>query len=137
MGFLDKLRGRDDSTPQPDDDPDAVSGAGAGDDLDGIDAVEEIGIRRLTADEEATLESVRAGYAAHGIDPADLEQHHRRLRPRPRRPRRRRLRQRWSSCSAPRSATTWWPPAATGGWSAPTRSAPTWPWSPHAAACRW
>ena len=72
MGFLDRLRGRDDSTPQPDDDPDAVSGAGAGDDLDGIDAVEEIGTRRLTADEEAALESVRAGYAAHGIDPADL-----------------------------------------------------------------
>ena len=72
MGFLDKLRGRDDSTPQPDDDPDAVSGAGAGDDLDGIDAVEEIGIRRLTADEEAALEAVRAGYAANGIDPADL-----------------------------------------------------------------
>ena len=73
MGFLDKLRGRDDSAPEPDDDPDAVSGAGAGDDLDGIDAVEEIGIRRLTADEEATLEAVRAGYAAHGIDPADLD----------------------------------------------------------------
>ncbi len=73
MGFLDKLRGRDDSAPQPDDDPDAVSGAGDGDDLDGIDAVEEIGIRRLTADEEATLEAARAGYAAHGIDPADLD----------------------------------------------------------------
>jgi hypothetical protein len=73
MGFLDKLRGRDDSTPQPDDDPDAVSGAGGGDDLDGIDAVEEIGIRRLTADEEATLEAARAGYAAHRIDPADLD----------------------------------------------------------------
>ncbi len=73
MGFLDKLRGRDDSTPQPDDDPDAVSGAGAGDDLDGIDAVEEIGIRWLTADEEARLAAVRAGYAAHGIDPADLD----------------------------------------------------------------
>jgi Domain of unknown function (DUF3806) len=73
MGFLDKLRGRDDgSAPAPDDDPDAVSGAGAGD-LDGIAAVDEIGIRRLTADEEATLEAARAGYAAHGIDPADLD----------------------------------------------------------------
>jgi len=74
MGFLDKLRGRDDGpAPTPDDDPDAVSGAGAGHELDGIDAVEEIGIRRLTADEEATLEGARAGYAAHGIDPADLD----------------------------------------------------------------
>ena len=74
MGFLDKLRGRDDGPgPTPDDDPDAVSGAGAGHELDGIDAVEEIGIRRLTADEEATLEGARAGYAAHGIDPADLD----------------------------------------------------------------
>jgi Domain of unknown function (DUF3806) len=73
MGFLDKLRGRDDSTPQPDDDPDAVSGAGAGDDLDGITAVEEIGTRRLTADEEARLDAARANYAAHGIDPADLD----------------------------------------------------------------
>jgi len=73
MGFLDKLRGRDDSTPQPDDDPDAVSGAGDGDELDGINAVEEIGIRRPSADEEATLEAARAGYAEHGIDPADLD----------------------------------------------------------------
>ena len=74
MGFLDKLRGRDDGpAPTPDDDPDAVSGAGAGHELDGIDAVEEIGIRRLTADEEAMLEGARAGYAAHGIDPADLD----------------------------------------------------------------
>jgi hypothetical protein len=74
MGFLDKLRGRGDgSAPTPHDDPDAVSGAGADDDLDGIAAVEEIGIRRLTADEEATLEAARAGYAAHGIDPADLD----------------------------------------------------------------
>jgi hypothetical protein len=75
MGFLDKLRGRDDEPARPDDDPDAVSGGGSGgdDELDGIYAVEEIGIRRLTPDEEAALEAVRAGYAAHGIDPADLD----------------------------------------------------------------
>ncbi|MFL6171121.1 MAG: hypothetical protein ACJ711_15715, partial [Ornithinibacter sp.] len=74
MGFLDKLRGRDDSpTPTPDDDPDAVSGAGAGDASNGIDAVEEIGTRRLTAEEEAALETARTGYAGHGIDPADLD----------------------------------------------------------------
>ena len=75
MGFLDKLRGRDDGPDRPDDDPDAVSGTsgGADDDLDGIYAVEEVGTRRLTADEEAALEAVRAGYATHGIDPADLD----------------------------------------------------------------
>jgi hypothetical protein len=74
MGFLDKLRGRDDGPDRPDDDPDAVSGVGgADDDLDGIYAVEEVGTRRLTADEEGALQSVRAGYAAHGIDPADLD----------------------------------------------------------------
>ncbi|HET7821134.1 MAG TPA: hypothetical protein VFL10_06375 [Ornithinibacter sp.] len=73
MGFLDKLRGRDDGPDRPDDDPDAVSGTGADEDLDGIYAVEEVGTRRLTADEEGALESVRAGYAAHGIDPADLD----------------------------------------------------------------
>ena len=73
MGFLDKMRGRDDEPPRPDDDPDAVSGTGPDDDLDGIYAVEEVGTRRLTSDEEATLEAVRAGYAAHGIDPADLD----------------------------------------------------------------
>ena len=75
MGFLDKLRGRDDGPDRPDDDPDAVGGTsgGADDDLDGIYAVEEVGTRRLTADEEGALEAVRAGYAAHGIDPADLD----------------------------------------------------------------
>jgi hypothetical protein len=73
MGFLDRLRGRDDEPARPDDDPDAVSGAGADDGLGGIDAVEEVGTRRLTADEEAGLAAVRAGYAEHGIDPADLD----------------------------------------------------------------
>ena len=73
MGFLDRLRGRDDDPAVPDDDPDAVSGAGADEPLDGSYPVEEVGTRRLTADEEATLEAVRTGYAAHGIDPADLD----------------------------------------------------------------
>ena len=123
--------------PRPDDDPDAVSGAGGGDELDGIDAVEEVGIRRLTADEEAALEAVRAGYAEHGIDPADLDSiaaaydraldaHDDDATPR-----------RWSSCSAPPSATTSWRPVATGGWSRPTRSAPTSRSSHPGAACRW
>ena len=44
-----------------------------GDETAGVEPVEEVGIRRLTADEEAALEAVRAGYAGHGIDPADLE----------------------------------------------------------------
>ena len=90
--------------------------------------MEEVGTRRLTADEEAALDAVRAGYAAHGIDPADLDSiaaAYDRALDAPRR--RRDSVERSSSCSAPRSATTWWPPAATAGWSAPTRSAPTWP----------
>ena len=138
MGFLDRLRGRDDDAGRPDDDPDAVSGTGGDDDdLDGIYAVEEVGTRRLTADEEAALEAVRAGYAAHGIDPADLDSiaaaYDRALEAR----RRRATPRRSSSCSAPPSATTSWPSAATAGWSAPTRSAPTSPSSHRAAACRW
>jgi hypothetical protein len=73
MGFLDKLRGRDDQPARPDDDPDAVSGPGDDEPLDGIYAVEEVGTRRLTADEEGSLDAVRAGYAALGIDPTDLD----------------------------------------------------------------
>ena len=73
MGFLDRLRGRDDESPRPDDGPAAAGGAGDEEELDGIYAVEEVGTRRLTADEEAALDAVRAGYAEHGIDPADLD----------------------------------------------------------------
>ena len=40
---------------------------------DGIYAVEEVGTRRLTADEDAALDAIRGGYAEHGIDPADLD----------------------------------------------------------------
>ena len=72
MGLFDRLRGRDDGSPGPEDDPDAVSGS-TGDDTAGVEPVEEVGIRRLTAEEEAALEVVRTGYAGHGIDPADLE----------------------------------------------------------------
>ena len=73
MGFLDRLRGRDDERPRPDDGPAAAGGAGDEEELDGIYAVEEVGTRRLTADEEAALDAVRAGYPEHGIDPADLD----------------------------------------------------------------
>ena len=72
MGLFDRLRGRDDDQDRPDDDPDAVSGSTA-DETAGIEPVEEVGIRRLTTDEEAALDAVRDGYAGHGIDPADLE----------------------------------------------------------------
>ena len=72
MGLFDRLLGRDDDPKGPDDDPDAVSGS-TGDETAGVEPVEEVGIRRLTADEEAALAAVREGYAGHGIDPADLE----------------------------------------------------------------
>ena len=90
MGFLDRLRGRADGAgdngPRPGDttgDRDAAldtagargpsgldGGAGAGD--DGVEPIEEIGVRPLGADEEARLDAARREYAAHGIDPADL-----------------------------------------------------------------
>ena len=70
MGILDRIRGRggddDDHAEVPD--VDAADGAV----VDGVAAVEEIGIRRLTSEEESALEEVRAGYGEHGIDPADL-----------------------------------------------------------------
>jgi len=73
MGLFDKLRGRDDQPAPADDDPDAVSGTGSRSGVDTVDPVEEIGIRRLTPEEESGLQAVRAGYAEHGIDPADLD----------------------------------------------------------------
>jgi len=72
VGLFDRLRGRDDPPP-PDDDPGAGPGSGGGDETSGVEPVEEVGIRRLTVDEEAGLEAVRAGYGGHGIDPTDLE----------------------------------------------------------------
>jgi len=74
MGFLDRLRGREHEPRGADDTAGADRGAdsGGGEELDGIDSVEEVGTRRLTTDEEAALDAVRAGYPEHGIDPADL-----------------------------------------------------------------
>ena len=77
MGFLDRLRGRDDdATPAVDgaeragDAGDAgTAGSGA---VEAVEPLEEIGVRRLSPDEEAVLDEARGGYAAHGIDPADL-----------------------------------------------------------------
>ena len=70
MGLFDRLRGRDaDSTP----DHAAASAYDVTADDSGVEALEEIGIRRLTAEDEARLEQARAGYAAHGIEPSDLQ----------------------------------------------------------------
>ena len=63
MGFLDRFKGRDDASAAHE--PDAGT---AFDD----EPVEEIGTRPLTPEEDAALEAVRARYAEHGIDPADL-----------------------------------------------------------------
>ncbi len=78
MGFLDRLRGRGDDDPGPLAE-DAEHAGGAGDAgtagsgaVEGVEPLEEIGVRRLSPEEEAVLEEARAGYAAHGIDPADL-----------------------------------------------------------------
>ena len=64
MGFLDRIRGRDDS-------PSEEPGAPGDGTLDGVEPVEEIGTRRLTTEEEAVLDRARARYAELGIDPAD------------------------------------------------------------------
>ena len=70
VGFLDRIRGRDPA--EQDRDTGAAAGDGTDGVVDAVEPVEEIGIRRLTADEEAALEAARAGYAAHGIQPADI-----------------------------------------------------------------
>ena len=70
MGILDRIRGRggDDEADRPESPGDVTDGGV----VDGVAPVEEIGIRRLTSEEESALEEVRRGYAEHGIDPADL-----------------------------------------------------------------
>ena len=136
MGFLDRLRGRDDEPARPDEGAAATGGAGDAEALDGIYAVDEVGTRRLTADEDAALDAIRAGYAEHGIDPADLDSvaaaYDRALE----------LHGHEDSSAVVELLGTavgdhLVAVGATGGWSAPTRSAPTWPSSRHAAACRW
>ena len=67
MGWLDRLRSRDDA-----DDHDPVSSTDGGARDDAVAPVETITSRRPTAEEEARLEAARARYAEHGIDPADL-----------------------------------------------------------------
>ena len=71
MGFLDRIRGRsDDDGGRRAVDDDLTAD---GEVVDGVAPVEEIGVRRPTPDEEQALAAARAGYAEHGIDPADLE----------------------------------------------------------------
>ncbi len=66
MGLLDRLRGRDRG------DADGGPDPGTAETDDVLAPVESITSRRLTAEEEATLEVARAGFAERGIDPADL-----------------------------------------------------------------
>ncbi len=123
MGFLDRLRGRDDdATP-------AVEGAERGRDagdagtagsgaVEAVEPLEEIGVRRLSPDEEAVLDEARAGYAAHGIDPADLSTiaaAYDRALDRADGDGRRCDRPTSWPCSGRRSATTSWRPPATAG----------------------
>jgi hypothetical protein len=68
MGLFDRIRGRESDTG---DDARDVEADGA--QVEGVEPLEEIGIRRLTPEDEAGLDAIRAGYAAHGIDPADLD----------------------------------------------------------------
>lgn len=68
MGLFDRLRGRETDAEDASDDP-----ASSGTEVEGVEPLEEIGIRRLTPEDESTLDEVRARYAEHGIDPADLE----------------------------------------------------------------
>jgi Domain of unknown function (DUF3806) len=72
MGLFDRIRGRGDH-----DDPGAGTASDTPDEggtgtMEAVDPVESVGTRRLTPDEEASLERVRATYAEHGIRPADL-----------------------------------------------------------------
>ena len=72
MGLFDRLRGR---AEPPDEAEEVPRGRGepvADEAGSGVDGVEEVGVRRLTGEEEASLAAVRAGYAEHGIDPDDL-----------------------------------------------------------------
>ena len=67
MGLFDRLRGRETDAEDASDD---LSSSGT--EVEGVQPLEEIGIRRLTPEDESTLGEVRARYAEHGIDPADL-----------------------------------------------------------------
>ena len=71
MGRFDRIRGRGDDT-GTDRAASDLPDEGADGSLEGVEPVESIGTRPLTPDEQALLDTVRAEYADHGIDPADL-----------------------------------------------------------------
>jgi Domain of unknown function (DUF3806) len=73
VGFLDRMRGRSESSApeaSPPDGTDAPEAADPG--LEGIEPVDEIGTRRLTGEEEVALDTARSSYGEHGIDPTDI-----------------------------------------------------------------
>ena len=78
MGFLDRMRGRvpgegpPDAAPSPDGATTHASDIASGVGEAGVEPVEEIGVRALTAEEEARLDAARSEYATYGIDPGDL-----------------------------------------------------------------
>lgn len=71
MGLFDRIRGRGDDT-GTDRAASDLPDEGADGSLEGVEPVESIGTRLLTPEEQALLDTVRAEYADHGIDPADL-----------------------------------------------------------------
>lgn len=70
MGLFDRIRGRE--TSATDDTADSGDTDTSGSGVEGVEPLEEIGIRRLAPEDESTLDAVRAHYAEHGIEPADL-----------------------------------------------------------------
>lgn len=72
MGLFDRIRGRGEDDAGPDRTASDLPADEGGGSLDGVEPVESIGTRPLTAEEQALLDAVRADYATHGIDPADL-----------------------------------------------------------------
>jgi hypothetical protein len=72
MGLLDRIRGRGDDDSGTDGTASDLPDRGDDASLETVEPVESIGTRPLTAEEQASLDTVRAEYADHGIDPADL-----------------------------------------------------------------
>ena len=72
MGLLDRILGRGDDDSETGGTASDLPDRGDDASLEGVEPVESIGTRPLTAEEEASLDTVRAEYADHGIDPTDL-----------------------------------------------------------------
>ena len=69
MGLLDRIRGRGDDDSGTDGTASDLPDRGDDASLETVEPVESIGTRPLTAEEQASLDTVRAEYADHGIDP--------------------------------------------------------------------